>query len=192
MRSGLTFTLKEVIYLILAITVIVTLLIITSLIAINYSKSGNQILGDIISFLGNLVGGLLGGVVAYIVAAYQVNKTKENEDNKSVSSSYALLRLIKAELINNKKIIIAFKEDFSLGKLSLISNISTLNWIRCSDRLGIEVKEETVNKLQTCYTKIEAIKSTNESIQMELSENLVTEMSDAIALLDKNIKELIQ
>lgn len=193
MMERFNFSLKEVIYLSVGLILTGVIFTYSVLLAIEFAKSGKDYISAVIGFAGNIIGGIAGGIVAYLVAAYQVRKTFELEGNRSVSASYSLLRLIKSELNNNKKIINGTKNDFSQGNnLSFLNSISLNNWLRCSDRLGVEVSEETIEKTQTCYTKIEAYKTASNNIPLSTSDELLRSIDVSLELINKDIQQMLK
>jgi hypothetical protein len=192
MKKEFSLTLRTFVYLAVTILVIGIASTFTGFLLYNYAKTANDTASAVIGFSGNVIGGLIGGVVAYIVAAVQIKSTIAHDSNKGISTSYAQLRLIRAELINNNSIIATFKEDFSNGeKLTLLSNLSKSNWERCSGSLGIEVSDDTISKMQSCYTKLEAYTKSTNPISISVSDDILSSISNALNLIQSDINKMI-
>ena len=184
-------TIKSIIILSVIIFITGILLTYATILLVDYSKKADDTLSAVIGLIGNISGGLIGGIGAYLVAAFQIKSTIEHDGQKSVSASYSILRLIKSELVNNKNIIIRFKTDFASGQyLSNLQSISSIYWDRGLDKLGPEVKDQTVAKMQRAYSMMEAYKRQNSNIDEAASDNLIVAIGDAITLIEQDINTM--
>lgn len=126
-----------------------------------------------------------------MVAAYQIKSTIDHDGKKSVSASYSVIRLVKSELINNKKIILKYKLNFSAGQhLSHIQSISSVYWDKSLDKLGSEVKDQTITKAQSCYSMIEAYKRESNNIAEAVSDSLIAAIEEVTRLIEQDINEM--
>lgn len=172
--------------------IIVSLIIFYSIyIANHYLQSTPEIVSAFVGAGGNFSGGVLGGIVAYIVAAYQINNSKNNEDIKTSKQISTLLILIKAELNHNKKVITKCKDDFDSGNnLDLLKTISTEAWNRGADRLGEKVGLDTIESLINCNALIQIYKTTSPSIDKAQSDKMIDRLDTNIKKIDDVLVEL--
>ncbi|PQD97093.1 hypothetical protein CYL18_04250 [Pradoshia eiseniae] len=191
MRREIKLTVKSILIITVFIIIATILLVYATIMLIDYSRKADDTASAVISLIGNITGGIIGGIVAYIVAAFQVKSTIEYDGYKSVSTSYSLLRMVKSELNNNKKIISKFHEDFVNGeKTSHLDSITSSYWSMSIDKLGPEVDEKTIETLQECHLMLEAYKKQPEKISIKASEDIIIKISNAIKLLEDNIKSI--
>ncbi|MEK4024434.1 hypothetical protein [Sporosarcina sp. FSL W7-1283] len=189
MKRKFELSMSSLILLSIAISILTISVTLSIIFLFNYSRNNYEVIPPIIGSLGNVIGGIMGGIVAYLVATYQVNKNIELDGKRTISSSFSLLRLIKTELVSNKKILETFKGDVEIGNnLSALESISLDNWIRCSDKLGIEVSDDTINSCHRCITKLEAYKKTLNAIPEQHTNDLISSIDSTIQLIDKDIK----
>lgn len=192
MKNHFHFNIKEALILGITLTVIGAIITYVIILFYNLIEAGNDSLSATINFFGNVIGGLIGGVVAYLVASYQVNKTFELHGKQSISASYSLLRLIKAELTNNKNILENFKGDLEAGKSRFVlQSVSNSNWIRCSDRLSIEVSDETINQLNSCYIKLDAYKNTQTNPSVSLADDIIYNIDIVLNKVNSDIETML-
>lgn len=185
-------TIKSTIILSVIIFITGILLTYATILLVDYSKKAtSDTASAVIGLIGNISGGLIGGIAAYLVAAFQIKSTIDHDGQKSISESYSILRLVKTELVNNKNIIVRYKTDFANGQqLSNLQSISSIYWDKSLDKLGPEVKDQTVAKMQRCYSMIEAYKRQNNNIDEVASDNLVAAIGEAVSLIEHDINEM--
>lgn len=191
MKRQMNITAKSII--ILSVIIFITGILLTygTVLLVDYSKNANDTASAVIGLIGNISGGLIGGIAAYLVAAFQIKSTIDHDGHKSVSASYSILRLVRSELVNNKNIILKYKTDFANGQqFSNLHSISSTYWDRSLDKLGSEVKDQTIAKAQRCYSMIEAYKRQNNNINEAASDNLVTAIEEAVNLIEQDINEM--
>jgi hypothetical protein len=191
LKKNINISLKGIIIFSLSLLSIGIISMYAALLLINYSQEANDTVPAIVGALGNVVGGLIAGAVAYIVASLQVNSTIDHEGKKSISSSYSILRLIHSELTVNSSIINKFKGDFANGNnMSHLITLSSKNWHNCADRLGTEVRDETVRKLHAFYTKLDVYKEQTDALDESISESLLTSLDEALGFVNEDITQM--
>lgn len=191
MKREMHLTMKSTLILGLIIFIIGILMTYATILLIDYSKKADDTATAVIGLIGNIIGGLIGGIVAYVVAAFQVRSTIDHDGRKSVTTSYSVLRLVKSELVNNKNIIVRFKSDFANGNnLSHLQSLSSTYWDNSLDKLGPEVKDQTITSAQGCYAMIEAYKRQTSNIIENNSTELADKIDQVVSFIDQDIRSM--
>ncbi|MCU4844736.1 hypothetical protein [Bacillus thuringiensis] len=184
------FTIRAILLLLLSTLVVGILMVSSGLIFYSLNSLKIPFAGDLVATFGNIAGGLIGGIVAYIVAAYQVQKTLEFDAKRNNAGNSAILRLIRNELNSNKKILGRFKPEYLSGNNSFLSHVSVENWDRCSTNIGIEISDNTLDITMSVYRKISLIKS-NYTLTEQEYDILVSDIENAIDLIRNDLDRLL-
>ncbi|GLI83472.1 hypothetical protein ANABIO32_11650 [Rossellomorea marisflavi] len=168
---------------------IVGVLILNSVWVLNDLNAKNiSYAGDLVGAIGNLIGAIIGGIVAYIIAAYQVQKTFEIERSKKNQENNATLRLLKLELSKNEKLLKGMKDDYlnprKTDEMVFIDFISLEHWENCASKIGIEVSEETLSQFMSVYRKLRLVKIK----ELTLDEAQYNELIDEINKITSKLK----
>lgn len=135
----LTLSVKQVIGIIIIMTILITVLLIAiGLGLFSISKINTQWQQTLVTTLGNIFGGLIGAFVAYIVAYIQINATLTNEKLIIKQRSNIVLKIILEEVKDNLRTLSCVK-DYSEDTQSLLKGqISDIAWKNNQGSLIIE------------------------------------------------------
>ncbi|MFD9627699.1 hypothetical protein [Peribacillus muralis] len=164
MNKTISFSISYKSLLILIGFIIVTLILLFQIIPtlITYLKDeGDNQINAIVSTAGNITGGLIGGIVAYIVAAYQVSKAKEQSDLTSLKQSYINLKLLSDEVEFNGTVFKAIQNTVEIQAKAAYLEKQLVNdqWNKISPSFADHLTSEDFKDICKLYRNISLIKS---------------------------------
>lgn len=182
----LTFTVRQMTFLIIAI--IFACLLISNMILLLFivAKSDYDLVRVLVPAVGSVAGGVIGGIVAFIIAAYNAKASAEKEEIKQKKTSCAMLRLVKEELIDNAGTLSSVIPFSSEGYNLIKTNLSDDTWKTTMTKILLE--EKSLSKLSICYKKINLLKVlTCEKINDDIIKKTKEQILSIVVLIEKEI-----
>lgn len=190
MKKTFEFTLIQLITILVVLLISLISIFIGIHFSIKYLVSHESTTTALIGAIGNFSGGLIGGIVAYLVAAYQINKTKRFDEIAKNDIKNSILLLIKSELRYNYNIINKCKEEFSNGKnLELLKNITSDSWTNNSQTLAGKINITLLESLITLNALISTYKNTVPSIPIQNSDKILNCITKNLEEIEKELKK---
>lgn len=187
MRTNIKLSMKSLLTIVIVALMTGVLITLSGLLATSIKAAEKDYITAIVGSLGNIIGGFIGAIVAYIVAAYQVQKTFDLEKIKGNSSKYAVLRLLKSELSSNLRLLENFRQDYHASKTDFVNHISIEIWDKCSIQIGPEVTDATLDKIMSVYGKVKLVKNQEKKLPADIYEQLIVDLKAALASIDRDI-----
>lgn len=175
-----------------SIIVIITILILQIPTLISFlSDDTDTRLSAIISTIGNISGGIIGGLVAYIVAAYQVSKSQEQNEQANLKQSYINLSLLLNEIELNEKVFSSLGEE-SLNEQAtfLKQNLKQDQWNKISPSFAIYLDRKNFKDICSLYSQIDYLK-TNEQISQQFIVTIHTSLKELKKNINMKLNELL-
>ncbi|MGG0890297.1 hypothetical protein [Cytobacillus horneckiae] len=187
MNKKIVFSYKSFFRLIVTIIlVLVVILQLPTLLTYIQDTSDNRIIA-IIGAVGNITGGIIGGIVAYLVANYQVSKSKEHQEFLDLKHSYFNLRLLLDEIEYNKKIMLTIQTESNLPAKSkfLANHLTDDRWNKTPPTFADNLSNDDFKEICNLYRNIAFIKSNDSTIE----ELFITQTNTLIIKLSKIIRK---
>ena len=154
----ISFTVKQLLALLIAIVVCSFLFSGMHHAIITYSSTGADWISASIQATGNVAGGIIGGIVAYIVASYQISSIAVSDRKKKLESLVTLLKLICEELEENRFVIESAKPLSSTGNVLLLkAQLTDEIWSRSISSLILEQRE--LRNIYISYRKLALVRN---------------------------------
>jgi hypothetical protein len=166
MNKNISISYKALITLLIFIIITVSLLVEIPVLISYLKNDGDNRLNAIIGTAGNITGGLIGGIVAYIVAAYQVSKSQEQNELVSLKQTYVNLKLLLDEVEFNEKVFKAIpnEEDIQNKVVHLQKQLINDQWNKISPSFAYYLSNEDFKDICKLYRNISFIKMNTHSI----------------------------
>ncbi|PEV43613.1 hypothetical protein COK37_23465 [Bacillus thuringiensis] len=194
MNKSIQFNLKSVIIFVIFITLSISLTIVLVCGIIALANLNKDWIIATIGAIGTIIGGVIGGIVAYIVANFQVQKSKEQQNNILIGTTYSSLRLLKDEIFYNQDVLNNFL-PFSKDEDTLVvfqNELQYHQWEKISINLGPDISNTLFDNLCHFYRQINFLKNTSDidSLDENLIKSALEGTTAILTGLDNNLNKL--
>ena len=202
MKKNIELSVKEIVFIFIFFVLVIVLLVqvLPNLINLLSSETSNR-LSAYINVIGNITGGLIGGIVAYLVASYQVVKTKVQDEQNQLKKSYSNLLILKNELEYNFNVLDSLNNAPSTPleqKIEFLrGNLTTEQWSKASLDFVSVISIDLFNKICGIYRNIGFIRQNKSTVNLEFIANFekilsetIKELKDKITYVNNKIKEV--